>query len=290
MRDAAVMRESFPLDGVVIREVDEVPEVERPLYSGETAIVSQHELISTVPGTGQFYIRDGSLVEYRADPGADPGWVRLYLHNQVLVALLHQRRILNFHASGFIHEGLGVMVLGETGAGKSSLTLSFALGGAGFMSDDLTPLVFSDGRPYLSSLHREIKLRQDTLAQLGVEGSSLREAEAGTGKKYLRLAPAASDTHPLHLIFMVETGDVARPLFSEPSPSERFAILRGEICMSEILAGMPETEALYVSQLACIIEQVPVVRITRPRVIRIASLHGAVKEEIGRMRQKGRVG
>lgn len=284
---AEEMTESFPLDGVVIRQVKEVPAIERPLYTGETAIVSQNELLATVAGTGVFYVRDGSLVEYRADPGADPGWVRLYLHSQVLVALLHQRRVLNFHASGFIHEGLGVMVLGETGAGKSSLTLSFALGGAGFMSDDLTPLVFPDGRPHLLSLHREIKLRQDTLTQLGVEGSLLREAEAGSGKKYLRLAPAASDTHKLNLIFIVETGDVSHPVFSEASPAEKFAILRGEICMSEILAGMPETEAHYVTQLARTIEQVPVIRITRPRAIRIAALHSAVKGEIVKMRQKG---
>lgn len=280
------LEDLFPLDNVVIRKVKEVPQVRSPLYRGVTAVVSQEELLAAATGTGLFFVHDGSLVEYRPDIGADPAWIRLYLNNQVLVALLHQRRVLNFHASGFIYDGLGVMVLGETGAGKSSLTLSFALGGAGFMSDDLTPLAFKDGRPHLKSLHREIKLRQDTLTQLGVGDSSLREAEAGTGKKYLRVAPSETVSHSLDVIFRVETGNVERPLFSEPSPPEKFAILRGEICMSEILAGMPETEALYVSQLAAIVEQVPLVEVIRPRRIRITDLHRAVQAEIDRIRKK----
>ncbi len=78
----------------------------------------------------------GKEVKFSVEPSADPEWVQLYLSGQVLVALLHQRKIINFHASSFIHDGWGVMILGETGAGKSSLTVSFAIAGAGFLSDD----------------------------------------------------------------------------------------------------------------------------------------------------------
>ena len=42
---------SFPLDGVVIWQENEIPEVECPLYIGEMDIVKQNELLATVTGT-----------------------------------------------------------------------------------------------------------------------------------------------------------------------------------------------------------------------------------------------
>lgn len=278
--------EYFPIQGVVVRSAAALPVIENPLYAGEFFSVNQDEYLASAAGQGVYYVRNGNQVEYLAEPGADPAWVRLFLNNQVLVALLHQRKILNLHASGFVDEGTGVLVLGDTGAGKSSLTLSFALGGAGFLTDDLTPLTFVDGRPHIVPLHREIKLRKDTVTELGLEENGLREAEKGTGKKYLKMAPAVQGSHTLDCILYVETGDVQVPMFAEPSPAEKFAILRGEICLSEILAGMPATEALYITQLAGIVEQVPLLKITRPHRIRIAGLHRAVKTELDRIRRR----
>ena len=131
------------------------------------------------------------------EPGADPDWVQLYLNGQVLVALLHQRKIISFHASSFIHDGRGVMILGETGAGKSSLTVSFALAGAGFLSDDLTPVIFKGSKPYIWPLYRDIKLRENTVAQLDISREKLREAEKGTGKQYLDVNRADVRDHQL---------------------------------------------------------------------------------------------
>ncbi len=278
MIHAEIMKESFPLDGVVIKQVSEVPGVERPIYTGETDIVSHNELLATVAGTGMFYVRDGSLVEYRADSGADPGRVRLYLQGQVLVALLHQRKIISFHASSFIFSDRGVMLLGETGAGKTSLMVAFALAGAGFLSDDLTPVVFRYNVPHIWSLNRKVKLRSDAIAQLNISDEKLTDAEAGTGKKYLRLEKCAEEYHRLDIIIEIETGEVAEPVFRELAATEKFTLLRSEVCSSEILAGMPETEAAYVQQLVKIIERVHFVRVTRPAEIGIKKMHEAIRE------------
>ena len=119
------------------------------------------------------------------------------LNSQVLVALLHQREIINFHAGSFVYNGRGVMVLGETGAGKSSLVIAAAQKGAGFLTDDLTPVVFRDGYPCIWPLRRKVKIRRDTAEQLGIDQDNLHDAEAGTGKKYLSLDPAGEGLQPL---------------------------------------------------------------------------------------------
>jgi len=276
------VRSGFPLDDVTVERSLVKKGVSVSLCRGETWQVNGNEFAMQVPGVGCFYARDGREVVYCIEPDADHDWVQLYLNGQVLVALLHQRKIINFHASSFIYAGRGVMVLGETGAGKSSLAVAFALAGAGFLTDDLTPVIFRQGRPCMQSLYRDVKIRDNTVSQLKIGQEKLRDAEAGTGKKYLTVRGAEVEDHPMNVIMKIETGEVNEPEFSEPSPAEKFSLLRSEVCMWEVLAGMPETEAAYLQQLLGIISQVHFVRVVRPAEIRIIDLRGAVEEYLGR--------
>ena len=280
----------FPLSDVALSKVNTIAVLKDLSYSAENWQVNQHEFALQVPGVGSFYACDGKEVEYSVVPGADPGWVKLYLNGQVLAALLHQRRIINFHASSFIHDGRGVMILGETGAGKSSLTVSFALAGAGFLSDDLTPVLFRRSKPFIWPLYRDIKLRENTVTQLEINRKKLREAEKGTGKQYLDVNRADVRDHQLNTVLKIEIGNCREPEFHEPSPAEKFSLLRSEICSWEILAGMPETEAVYLQQLLHIVEQVRFVRVVRPDEIEISDLHAAVSKYLAvteRLKAKG---
>ncbi|HPQ29765.1 MAG TPA: hypothetical protein PLQ82_14935, partial [Desulfobacteraceae bacterium] len=179
--------------------------------------------------------------------------------------------------SSFVYNGRGVMILGETGAGKSSVTLSFALNDGGFLTDDLTPVVFEGSEPLIMPLGRKVKIRKDTAVELGIDSLQLTEAEAGTGKKYFSIGPVQVNPFPLNLILKTDTGPVDAPVFSTPEPAEKFALLRSEVCSCEILAGMPETEESYLHQILDIVQKVKIFRVTRPEEIRIAEFHEAVR-------------
>lgn len=269
---------SYPLPDVVLKETDNLPDLSEPLASVESWQAGNREFLLHANGVGSFYVRDGREVIYHVADGADRAWVQLYLNGQVLVALLHQRKIINFHASSFVNEERGVMILGDTGAGKTSLTVAFAMKGAGLLSDDMTPMVFRAGVPYIWSLNGRVKLRSDAIAQLNISDERMTDAETGTGKKYLLLEKEGKEYHQLDIILKIETGEVAKPAFVELTAAGKFALLRSEICSWEILAGMPETESAYLRQLVEIIERVRFVRVVRPAKIKIAEMHQAVRE------------
>lgn len=277
----AAIKVNYSLPDLKISRVERLPDIVSPAYTATGMEVAHYEFSLKVPGVADFYVAEGHLVEYVCHPGADREWIRLYLEGMVLVALLHQREIISFHASSFIFGGQGVIIMGETGAGKSSLTLSFALDGAGFLTDDLTPVVFNRGTPSVMPLNRRMKIRTSTAAELGVEPERLTDAENGTGKKYLEIMPAVSAGHPADVILKIEVGDTEGPLFEEPSPAEKFSLLRSEVCSWEILAGMPETEAAYLQQIVNIVQKVKIYRVTRPAGIRVADFYASVKEFLG---------
>jgi hypothetical protein len=166
-----------------------------------------------VEGVGDFYVCHGSEVEVAPVPEADPEWVNIYLNGQILAALMHQRKIINFHASSFIYKDKGILLLGETGAGKSSLTAAFTLDGAGFLSDDFTPVIFENGLPLIWPVYKKIKLRENTVQQLHIEEDLVKNVEMVTGKYFLDVEKAKVDHYPLEIILKIEIGSIPSPGF-----------------------------------------------------------------------------
>jgi hypothetical protein len=272
---------NFPVKDVVFCKVETPYRIADPMFSDGFVDVSPQECSIQLEGVGHFYIKDGERIEMSPAEGVDPGWVDWALNGHVLVALLHQRRILNFHASSLIYNNRGIMILGQTGAGKSSLTAALSLHGAGFLSDDLTPVVFKGGQPLIWPLYRQIKLCRSTLDQLKVDSGLLNEDEQGTGKYILSSGRAEVDRFPLHTILHLEIGDDPEIRFQALQSGERFALLRSGICLWEMLRGMPETEAAYLQQLIVIVEQAKIVRVSRPPTVAIAELYEAVRGFLG---------
>ena len=267
----------YVLPDVSLHEVATMKEVVKPVFTSGNWQVNQKEYAVRVEGIANFYVREGNYVEFVPAAGSDPGWIRLYLRGQVLVALLHQRSILNFHASSFNYGGIGIMILGSAGTGKSSLTASFTLEGAGFLSDDITPVIFRDGLPLIWPLGSEIRLRDNSVEQLKINHDRLSRGEVWTGKYHLRTEGTTAGKFPLHTILKIEIGKCDAPEFGDLSPADKFSLLRSEICSWEMLAGMAETEAAYLQQIVEIVNQVRIVRVTRPADIKIADLHASIE-------------
>lgn len=265
------------LKGVSVQLVASPHEIANPIFSNDFLKVNQHEASIVVEGVGHFYVRDGRAVDIYPCEDAGEGWLQWTLNSHVLVALLHQRTIIHFHASAFTYRDKGILILGEAGAGKSSVTAAFSLDGAGFLSDDLTPVIFNDQQPFIWPLYRQINLRRSALEQLNLDPSLLKRAGPGTGKYPLAVRKARVSSYPLHVILKLEIGEgQGRIQFHEPRPDENFALLRSEICSWEMLRGMPETEKAYLQQVIEIVRHVHMVRVTRSSAVSIPDMHEAI--------------
>jgi len=126
------LQHEIVLPGVVTEYTDQVPVPTHPGLVSAGWQANQNEYALNVEGLGSFYVSGGNKVEYSAEADAEPDWVNLYLQGQVLVALLHQRKIISFHASSFIFSGLSeltrhLFLHGETHPARCTAILTFSI-------------------------------------------------------------------------------------------------------------------------------------------------------------------
>jgi len=281
------MKVRFPLNDVVIKQVTETRKAENPLYADSFWQMNQVEFAMQVEGVAEFYARDGSYVEYAPAVGAGMNEIELYLNGSVYGAILHQRKILPLHGSSFRYDGIGVMICGDAGAGKSSLTASFCLRGAEFLTDDVTPVLLREGKPFIWALSDRMKLWGDTLEQLGTEEEDLHEIVPGIGKYFYHIKDTDGETVTLDHVFILQKGEGLAPEFTELKGSQKLVALRGEIYRHEYLQGMPENEARYFLDILDISNVVRVFLVCRPqasgvREITAAMMSWAIENDIWR--------
>jgi hypothetical protein len=274
------MNPKFPLPDVTVRMVESARKVEIPLYADGLWQINQHEFAMQVEEVGSFYACHGDEVEYTPAPEASPASIELYLNGSVYGAILHQRNILPLHGSCFIEKGTGVIICGESGAGKSSLTAAFCMNGSTFFTDDVTPLVLKNGQPHILALSDRIKLRSDSLEQFGYEKTHLAQIFPNEDKYYFPMGKDKTLTWPLNLVFILEITNEKETEFFPLNGIAAFTALRNEIYRWEYLQAMPDTETSYLNHLLILSQQVKVIQVKRPERIAIEEMRNILAEKI----------
>ena len=274
------MQFKFPLSDVKIEITTIKKVVEAPLYDDGFYRLNQNEFSMNVEDVGWFYASGGNYISMVLHPEATKEMIELYLNGSIYGAILHQRKIMPMHASCFVYNNKGVMLCGESGAGKSSLTASFCYNGSTFLTDDVTPILFSDGLPFILPLSDRIKLWEDSLNQLKLEKGNLAQIYQDYEKFYLPVDSKISEPYPLHLIFIIEKHENNEIKFKELQGIDRFTALRNEIYRWEYLQGMKASEAKYLKDLISISTTVKVIKVFRPKKIEIETLRSILADKI----------
>ncbi|MEN8226331.1 MAG: hypothetical protein ABFS05_13325 [Bacteroidota bacterium] len=267
----------FPIENVQIRLSDKKLLVEDPLYQEDYIRVSPEEISIDIEGVACFHMSRGEQISITPYPRAGKEDIRAQLEKWGVMSILHQRQILNFHASSFSLDNDGIMICGDTGAGKSSLTAAFSFGKGNFLNDDITAIHFSKKQAMIVKYEKNISIFPETLRQLQTESNDQFTDMSGDHKYSIETSGKAKKHTPLKHIFHLQVQDVGQPVFKELTGHEKFSLLRGNICSWEMLQGMPGLEAIYLKQLLAICETTPITSIQRPKEIAIKELAKTIK-------------
>ncbi len=268
----------FPLDDVEIQHVDNPKRIANPIIENSWIAINEHEFRMQVENVGEFYAGHGKLVQYSIHPAATRSSLELYLNGSVFGAILHQRKILPIHGSSFIFNEKGVMLCGESGAGKSSLTTAFCLNGAEFLTDDVTPFEFIDNKPFIIPRSDRVKLWSDSLGQFSQSKDVLQKIRPEDEKYYFPIKQSRRERYPLHHVIIIKLKESGENEFKPVTKSDAFAALHNEIYRLHYLSAMPFLKQHYLMQIASICNNCEVTIVLRPKNIEISNMQANLSD------------
>nr|WP_321487018.1 hypothetical protein [uncultured Draconibacterium sp.] len=263
-----------------IFKVDKIKQPENCNFSRPNFKVSESEFYLNVKNVAHYLVQNGEKILISPYENTDEESINLYLEGSALGALLHQQGNLPFHGSSFLYKNKGIMICGNSGAGKSSVTAAFCQNNAIYINDDISPVSVSDSQVSILPVKTRIKLWDDTLNKLNISFDNLNRIRPEMEKFYLSFEEKAPTPQTLNYIFILSTHNKNEYRATELEGMEKYNALRKQIYRRIYLKGMPETEKKYFVQLFSLANKVRLTRILRPQICDIQETMRFIGNEI----------
>ncbi len=123
----------------------------------------------TIKDVASYHVSEGKRIIIKAEPNADQDSIRLFCLSNAFAAALHQRKTIPIHCAALIDKGELVLILGNSGAGKSTTMASLLQKGYKAFSDDVCVPVFDakSNEIRLFSAYPMMKFWKETLEITG---------------------------------------------------------------------------------------------------------------------------
>ena len=199
-----------------------------------------------------FFVNDeGTLVTAAAPPRFPPATLRHLLIDQVIPMVLSARGRLIVHGSAVRTPWGGVLLVGASGVGKSTLAVALAQSGWKLLSDDYVRVQLRRTGPHAVAAYAGARLWPDVLPNLS-HPTGLPRVSHYTAKRRLRrdaLSGQVAIAAPLRRIYLLERGRTVG--VSAMTPRETLVTLLSHIVRLDVGAAASERRRLDLLAALC---------------------------------------
>lgn len=239
---------------------DELPDT---LNKGAFYQASESEFLLNVEGIAKCLARNGNEVIVQQLSKSKISEVSAFLNGTILGVLLHQRRMLPLHASTVIYENRGLLFAGMSGVGKSTLVALLINKGATLVADDISVFDFSNNRIMVLPAFPAIKLWEDSLKHLGLNGQKLIPVRDEIRKYYFQVKSFSNESTIIDHIFILSTHNKDTFQVKDIFGVDKFKTLKHHTYFFRSISDtiLQQNHFFLVSKLA---SQLPITVINRP--------------------------
>ena len=134
---------------------------------------------------GIFSCQEGKVIEYQLMDGYKQDLVVQIILSWCFGALLIQKMEIAMHGSAVLYNGHLIIISGESGTGKSTLTAELINHGAKYLSDDIVRLTKNENNKFVAhSAYPQRKLCEDTAILCGMDLNRLIRMDDLNKRKY----------------------------------------------------------------------------------------------------------
>jgi len=180
----------------------DVPEtIENPEFTNSILSVSGDMVHIRFSGLARFMINGAGEVTVYQYPGVTTDRVALCIGSLVQAVLLYKRNYLLMHAA-VVKVGDGaVLVVGNSGTGKSTLALGLQGKGYEILTDDIASVYFDAGKPMVHAGTSYLRLMARSLKQYGYKPEQFREIRSGLNKYSFPLQQTGVSPLPVNAMY-----------------------------------------------------------------------------------------
>ena len=147
-------------NGKTPEKLEKPPTEEKPFST-----FNESELLYRIPEIANYYIRNGNEI-FMEPISANITEVLLYFYSSALTAVLYQRNLIPFHASGVkINEKQIILFSAPSRTGKSTTALFLDKLGCPIFTDDTVVLEVIDGKCFATPSYPIVRLWENTIDQ-----------------------------------------------------------------------------------------------------------------------------
>ncbi|MDB5705676.1 MAG: HPr kinase [Sphingomonas bacterium] len=224
---------------------------------------------------GNWVAYDFDRQRRRLDVSTNMGWeeCRYPLTGVVCGVLLSLEGGAVLHGSAIAHEGAGIVLIGDSGQGKSTLTAALIEQGAQFLTDDIVALGLGPDGYAIAGGARTLSLAPDAFAALEPGGFAELAEQRHDRDKRLVVPHGHRLASPLRAVFCLEAPDPARACSEAVLLSKR----RGAMALLDNLYGtwIRPPGAADLEFCGAVAEATPIYLLKRPKAL--AGLPGTVR-------------
>lgn len=242
-------------------------ELKDPIKSNGSFQTTVTELLWNKAPLFMAYIKEGRQIVYKAYSNVEIDRFRSYLLNMGLCVILIQRDILPVHCCTIKDDKGATVIMGRSGAGKTSLGTYFYQKNARLMTDDVLPIYNTPEGYRVRGSFPTMRLRQDTVDLLGLDSSGLRQIKNSKfqDKYYIDLKEQFDGTltNINKIIEIQPDPNCKAPYLEEIHGATKIAILTDNVFGQGFLYGFGK--GLFLDEVVKgIVNSVPFYRLYRP--------------------------
>lgn len=128
--------------------------------------VRKNDFLLNIAAVGKYRVQNGRTITVEPERNANAQEIRLFLLGSAMGALLHQRKTITLHGSGVVKDNQGIVFIGKSSAGKSTIAAGLLSNGYSVITDDIAVIRFHGKNPYILPGIPHLKLWKDVLNHL----------------------------------------------------------------------------------------------------------------------------